>query len=219
MHKHARQKDFLVGGCGGGRGSTRVGWVGGSVGVGVWLGAHAARRALPASERACAVCCHASQLCAFAGRVFAPASVAFFFISRGSHRVAQLGYPPGSPSRASAVAYLPLGPRSALAERPTKCENKPNPWHIGAQSGMHLTVGGRQGLTSTTHSCILLRQCNESVFGECFRAHVRTRACGVRACWAVRHPPPPVSIFTAGSKLHWTHSSLVCRSTPSLRPA
>ena len=36
-------------------------------------------------------------------------------------------------------------------------EKKPNPWHIGAYGGLHLTAGGRQGLTSTTRGCNLLR--------------------------------------------------------------
>ena len=38
-----------------------------------------------------------------------------------------------------------------------------NPWHTAAKGCWHDTVGGRQGLMSTTHSCLQLLQCNESL--------------------------------------------------------
>ena len=38
-----------------------------------------------------------------------------------------------------------------------------NPWHSSASGGMHDTLGGRQGLMSTTQGCISLRCCRESM--------------------------------------------------------
>ena len=58
----------------------------------------------------------------------------------------------------------PLGLNSEAYLPQFLSQNEPNPRHTSAQGGLHLTVGGRLGLMSTTHNCNSLRWCSESVW-------------------------------------------------------